>query len=139
MPDDVWINLPVHDLDRARAFYADIGFALNPGMGNTAQSACFLVGSKQLVLMLFPEAQFTAFARYAVSDTAAGSEMLISIGASSRREVDELADRVRAAGGTVWGEPSDVQGWMYGCGFSDVDGHRWNALYMDMSAMPKPG
>jgi len=26
---------------------------------------------------------------------------------------------------------------MYGCGFTDPDGHRWNALYMDMSKMAK--
>jgi uncharacterized protein len=26
---------------------------------------------------------------------------------------------------------------MYGCGFSDPDGHRWNPLFMDMSKLPK--
>ncbi|WP_256213145.1 hypothetical protein [Bacillus sp. OV322] len=30
-----------------------------------------------------------------------------------------------------------LDGWMYGCGFADSDGHRWNALYMDMSKMPQ--
>jgi predicted lactoylglutathione lyase len=26
---------------------------------------------------------------------------------------------------------------MYGCVFADLDGHRWNVLYMDMSKMPQ--
>jgi predicted lactoylglutathione lyase len=50
--------------------------------------------------------------------------------------VDELAETAKAAGGTVYAEPGENQGWMYGCGFSDPDGHRWNVLYMDMSKMP---
>jgi predicted lactoylglutathione lyase len=41
------------------------------------------------------------------------------------------------AGGTVFSESEEKDGWMYGCGFADLDGHRWNVLYMDMSKMPK--
>ena len=32
--------------------------------------------------------------------------------------------------------PVESQGWMYACGFEDLDGHRWVMLYMDMSKMP---
>ena len=32
---------------------------------------------------------------------------------------------------------AEVQGWMYGSGFTDLDGHRWNLLHMDMSRLPK--
>lgn len=40
------------------------------------------------------------------------------------------------AGGTSFSEPADKEGWMYGCGFADLDNHRWNVLYMNMSKMP---
>jgi len=61
---------------------------------------------------------------------------LISIDAESREEVDEWAKKVTAAGGNVFAQPAENQGWMYGCAFADLDGHRWNVLYMDMSKMP---
>ncbi|HEY0029285.1 MAG TPA: VOC family protein, partial [Bacteroidia bacterium] len=87
--------------------------------------------------MLFAEAIFKGFTRAGIADTKQGSEVLFSFDAESREEVDEMAKRVEAAGGTIFGKPSDVQGWMYGCGFTDPDGHRWNVLHMDMSKMPK--
>ncbi|MNO02730.1 Glyoxalase-like domain protein [compost metagenome] len=62
--------------------------------------------------------------------------MLISIDAESKEAVDALLQKVVEAGGIIYGEPQD-QGWMYGAGFADLDGHRWNVLYMDPSQMPK--
>lgn len=38
--------------------------------------------------------------------------------------------------GTIYGEPRESQGRMYGAGFADPDGHRWNVLYIDTSRMP---
>jgi len=61
---------------------------------------------------------------------------LFSIGAENREEVDEMAEKVVKAGGTIYAEAEDNDSWMYGCGFADLDGHRWNVLYMDMSKMP---
>jgi hypothetical protein len=66
-----------------------------------------------------------------------GTEVLSSIGAESREEVDEMLRKAVDAGGTVFSESQEKDGWMYGCGFADLDGHRWNALFMDMSKMPK--
>lgn len=61
--------------------------------------------------------------------------MLFSIDAESREEVDELMRQVVEAGGTVFSEPRELGLGMYGAGFADLDGHRWNVLYMDMSKM----
>ena len=63
------------------------------------------------------------------------AEVLLSIGADSREEVDQLAKKAAEAGVTVFSEPGG-EGWMYGAGFADLDGHRWNVLYMDGSRMP---
>ena len=52
-------------------------------------------------------------------------------------EIDQLAKKVASAGGTVFAPPGENQGWMYGFAFTDPDGHRWNALHIDMSKMPK--
>ena len=137
MAKDVWINLPVKDLARSVTFFNQIGFAPNPGPGNSDNSASFIIGEKKVVLMLFVQDVFSGFTNNAVSDTAKGSEVLFSLGADSRDQVNDIANRARSAGGTVFSEPGESHGFMYGCGFCDPDGHRWNVLFMDASKMPK--
>jgi uncharacterized protein len=137
MTNDIWLNLPVKDLAKSSHFFTQIGFTHNPGPGNTANSASFLVGDKKVVLMLFVQDMFTSFTSHALADTSKGSEVLFSLGAVTRDDVDNYARNAKAAGGTVFAEPGESNGFMYGCGFSDPDGHRWNALFMDMAKLAK--
>jgi len=137
MTKEFWVNLPVKDIKRSREFFTEIGFSLNQKYGNSDESASFLIGDKNVVLMLFVERIFKTFTRNEISDTGQSSEVLFSIDAENREEVDALAKRVSNAGGTIFSKPEEHQGWMYGFGFSDPDGHRWNVLHMDMSKMPK--
>jgi len=136
MTKQFWLNLPVKDIAKSKAFFSALGFKPNEHMGS-GDSACFLIGQQNAVLMLFPESQMENFMQAKISDTKAGSEMLMSFDAESREEVDSLAATAQANGGNVFSQPADIQGWMYGCGFTDPDGHRWNVLYMDMSKMPQ--
>ena len=96
-----------------------------------------MIGDKGVVVMLFIDPVFKTFTQSETSDTTKGTEVLFSIDAESKAEVDELAAKVKAAGGTLYSNPTEVQGWMYGFGFIDLDGHRWNSVFMDMSKMPK--
>jgi predicted lactoylglutathione lyase len=137
MTKELWINLPVKDVKKSKEFFTKIGFALNTRFPESEQSASLFVGSKNIVIMLFAESVFQGFTQNKVTNTKDSTEVLFSIDAESREEVDELAEKAKAAGGTMYAEPGENQGWMYGCGFSDPDGHRWNVLYMDMSKMPK--
>jgi len=137
MTKEFWINLPVKDVNKSREFFTKLGFTLNPHYGNSAESASFLVGAKNIVVMLFAKSTFKGFTKNALADPKKGTEVLLSIDAESREEVDEMAKKAAKAGGAVFSEPAENQGWMYGCGFADLDGHRWNVLYMDMSKMPK--
>lgn len=134
---EIWINLPVKDVAKSKEFFTTLGFTLNIQNGNTENSACFLIGSKNVVLMLFSESQFKSFSRNELTDTTKSSEVLLSFDAESRQEVDELARKAVTAGGILFGEPTEVQGWMYGCGFQDLDGHRWNVLFMDKNKIVK--
>jgi predicted lactoylglutathione lyase len=136
MAQDLWLNLPVKDLANSIGFFTAIGFARTPGPGNSEHSASFTVGDKKVVLMLFTQPVFAGFTSNALSDTSKGTEVLFSLGADSRQKVDDMASRARAAGGIVFAEPRESNGFMYGCGFSDPDGHRWNVLFMDASKMP---
>jgi predicted lactoylglutathione lyase len=136
MTKQFWLNLPVKDVAKSKRFFQAIGFTLNDHMGDD-DSACLLIGQNHAVVMLFTEPQMENFMKNKISDTKAGTEVLLSFDAESREEVDEIARRAVQAGGTIYGEPADIQGWMYGCGFCDLDGHRWNVLYMDMAKMPQ--
>jgi hypothetical protein len=134
MTKDMWINLPVKDVAKSRAFFAALGFTFNDKHG--IDPTCMLIGTKKVVVMLFSEEMFKGFTRIGLSDTRQSSEVLFSIDAESREEVDELAHKAKEAGGNVFAQPGESQGWLYGCGFADLDGHRWNVLYMDMAKMP---
>ncbi|MNP24000.1 Glyoxalase-like domain protein [compost metagenome] len=131
MTKDIWINLPVKDLDKSKEFFTTLGFPLHPQHIDNDEMAGLVIGDKSVMVMFFPETTFETFTSTKIADTQQGTEVLLSIGAESREEVDELMNRVVKAGGTIYSKPQD-QGWMYGAGFADLDGHRWNVLYMDM-------
>ena len=132
-----WINLPVKDINRSKEFFTKLGFRFNSQHGNSANSACLLIGDSNVVCMLFDEA---TFAEYIGKDTGIAknaTEVLLSIDAQSKEEVDGMVVKAIAAGGTSNHKPGEMKGFMYGCVFADLDGHRWNVLYMDMSKMPQ--
>ncbi|MEH7524800.1 VOC family protein [Bacillus sp. JJ1503] len=136
MTKQFWINLPVKDTNKSKEFYSKLGFSTNTPLGNSDQVQ-LVIGDNNATVMLFPVSTFKNFTKHEIVDTKQATEVLFSIDAESKEEVDEIAKRAVNAGGTIFGEPSENQGWMYGCGFADLDGHRWNVLYMDMSKMPK--
>ena len=136
MTKQFWINLPVKDINKSKEFYTKLGFSINTQHGNGDQ-AQLVIGDNNASVMLFPDVTFKNFTKHEIVDTKQATEVLFSIDAESREEVDEMAKKVIKAGGTIFGEPAEHQGWMYGCGFADLDGHRWNVLYMDMSKLPK--
>ncbi|GEO11662.1 VOC family protein [Segetibacter aerophilus] len=135
MVTDLWINLPVKDIAKSKAFFTQIGFSLNTQHGNSDNSACLLVGQKNVVVMLFDEPTFKGFTNGEIADTKQASEVLLSIGVESKNEVDEIVQKAIAAGGVSKHTPGEMQGWMYGAVFTDLDGHKWNLLYMDYSKM----
>jgi len=137
MTKEIWLNLPVKDIARSKAFFTALGFTFDPRHGDSNEAAGMIIGEKKMMVMLFNEANFRNFTGHDISDTTKGSEVLISFDAESREEVDELARKAEQAGGQVYGKPGESQGWLYGCGFADPDGHRWNALFMDFSKLPK--
>lgn len=56
--------------------------------------------------------------------------------ADLQRSIDELVNKAIAAGGSHAIEPMD-HGFMYAWSFYDLDGHHWEVMWMDPSAVPK--
>jgi len=132
MSQNIWINLPVKDVERSTAFFNEIGFH---AVSVDNEKAKLVIG--QTTILLFLEATFESFTASKAADTSQNAEVIFSIGADSREEVDAFIQKVELSGGSIFGKPSEIAGWMYGAGFADLDGHRWNLLYMDESNMPK--
>ena len=136
MTKELWINLPVKDVKKSKEFFTRIGFTPEESH-ETADMTCVKVGEKNIAVLLFAEETLKGFMKNEISDTKNGSEMLISFDAESREEIDETARKVFDAGGTIFSEPAEIQGWMYGFAFADLDGHCWNLVFMDFSKMPQ--
>ena len=134
MTKQIWLNLPVKNAAKAKDFFWKIGFSFNE-QHDTPSSTCMVIGEGNFVVMLFEELLFKSFSQNELTATQSSSEILISIDAESKEEVDALAEKVKEAGGTIFSPPAESQGWMYGFGFADLDGHRWNVLYMDFSKL----
>jgi predicted lactoylglutathione lyase len=137
MVKELWLNLPVNNVAKSKQFFTALGFDFNTNYGESEDSACLIVGSKKTPVMLFSESMFEKINQLPLTDLSKTSSALYSFDVESREEIDELATKVENAGGILFGKPAENQGWMYGCAFTDLDGHRWNALYMDYSKMPK--
>jgi predicted lactoylglutathione lyase len=137
MAKQFWINLPVKDVNKSKEFFSKLGFTFNTGQGNGPNSACMLLGDQNVVCMLFDEPTFKGFTNNEITSTGQSTEVLLSIDAQSKEEVDEMVQKAVAAGGSSKHVPKEMEGFMYGCVFADLDGHRWNVLYMDMSKMPQ--
>jgi hypothetical protein len=133
MARQIYVNLPVADLARSKAFFTALGFGFNPQFTNE-QGACMVVADG-IAVMLLAEPFFRTFTNKPVADARRGTEVLVCLSCESRAEVDDLVRKAVAAGGTA---PMPVQdhGFMYGHGFTDLDGHMWELGYMDAAAVP---
>lgn len=131
MPKMIFVNLPVADLPRARAFYEAVG-ARNEPMFTDETAAC-MVFSETIYVMLLTHDKYRQFTTKRIADAHETSEVLIAITLESRSEVDDIADRAVAAGGRE-ARPAEDHGWMYSRPFEDPDGHVWEPVWMDYEA-----
>lgn len=131
MTTQTFINLPVKDLAKTTEFFTKLGFSFDPQ--SSSEATARLIISDDTSVLLHVEPAFRDYAQVDVTDTTTSREVIVGLSAESREQVDELADRALAAGGTSMG-PGQDQGFMYMRGFRDLDGHQWSFLFMDMSA-----
>jgi len=132
----IFVNLPVADLDRSKAFFEALGFSINPQFSD--ETAACVVVSETIFVMLLTHDKFRQFINGEIGDAHAATEVLTCLSAESRQEVDDLLAKALANGGKAW-KPIMDMGPMYGASFQDPDGHVWELMYMDMAAMAQAG
>lgn len=132
MATKIFVNLPVKDLPKAKEFFGRLGYKFNPQF--TDDTAACMVISEDIYAMLLTHAKFKEFTPKAICDSTKSSEVLIALTCDSRARVDELVGKAVAAGGSTYAESKDY-GFMYQHGFQDPDGHIWELIWMDPSAV----
>src|SRR4051794_34491620 len=125
----LFVNIPVADLERSKAFFAKLGFSYNPSFTDDT-AACMLVGEQAFVMLLSRE-KFAQYSKLPIAD--ATTHALYCFSASSRDEVDTISAAALAAGGTEADDAEDY-GFMYSRSFFDLDGHGWQVMWMDPAA-----
>ena len=130
MGTQVFVNLPVKDLTASKAFFNRLGFSFNPQFTDN-KAACMVLNDSGYV-MLLSEQFFKNFTRKNIADATKETEVLVSISADSREKVNELTDKALSIGASTASDPHEMED-MYGRSFSDLDGHIWEIIWMDMN------
>jgi predicted lactoylglutathione lyase len=130
----IFVNLPIRDMQRSQAFFKALGLSFDPRFTND-QGACLQI-APNIYAMLLVEPFFQGFTKLPVADARKCTEVLIALSCDSRAEVDARVAQAVAAGGTTPNAPVD-HGFMYQHGFADLDGHQWEVFWMDESAAPQ--
>jgi predicted lactoylglutathione lyase len=128
----LFVNLAVDDLDRSVDFFTKLGFSFDQRF--TDESAtCMLVGEDAYVMLLV-RPRFQDFTKKEIVDSTSQTEAILALSAESREDVDDLADKALASGGSPANDPMEMD-FMYGRSFHDPDGHLWEVFWMDMAAV----
>ena len=131
----IFVNLPVADLGKAKAFYAALGFVNEPKF--TDETAAAMQWSDTIVVMLLTHDKWKTFTTRPIPDKGA-SEVMLAVSLDSKAEVDRVTDPAGANGGSADVNPKMDFGFMYNRSFLDLDGHIWEAVWMD-PAMAESG
>lgn len=131
MSTKIFVNLPVADLDRSKAFFEELGYTVNPRF--TDDTAACIVISDNIYAMLLTHAKFREFTSKDIADATKTTEVLTCLGVESRARVDDIVEKAIGAGGREPRAPED-HGFMYLRGFEDPDGHIWEVVWMDEAA-----
>lgn len=132
MPQMIFVNLPVKDLPKSMEFFKALGFSFNPQF--TDETGACMVISDTIFAMLLTHEKFAGFSPKPIADTDKTTEVLLALSRDDREAVDAIVKAALAAGGSTFSEPQD-HGFMYGRAFRDLDGHVWEAFWMDPAAV----
>ncbi|WP_143307422.1 VOC family protein [Chitinophaga vietnamensis] len=136
MAKQVFINLPVKDLQKSLDFYTALGFTNNPQFSD--DTAKCMVWSENIFVMIMTHEKFKTFATKPLADTKSTLAGLFSLSMDSLDEVNSLVTNGLKAGGK---EPNELRdyGFMQQRTIEDLDGHTWEVFYMDITKFPTQG
>ena len=127
MATQIFVNMPVKNLNRSVKFFTKLGYKFDPEFTNK-DATCMIVG-KNIFVMLLVEKFFKSFTKKKLCDATRCTEVIVCLSATSRAKIEKMVAKAVAAGGTTPNDSKDF-GWMYQHGFQDLDGHLWEFIHM---------
>ena len=131
----MFVNLPVTDLERAKGFYTALGFTINPAFSDH-NAACVVVDDGHNYFMILVRDYFQTFSDLPIGDNAVNPTVSTAIFLDSREDVDKAATNGVAAGGSE-PRPASDYGFMYQRQIADPDGNLLEFGWMDPVAAEK--
>ena len=125
----MFVNLPVTDLERAKAFYTSVGFTINP-LFTDHNAACVVVEDGHNYFMILTREYFQTFTQKPIGDPAVNPSVSTAIFLDSREEVDATVAAGLGAGGSE-ARPASDYGFMYQRQLNDPDGNILEFGWMD--------
>ncbi len=125
----MFVNLPVTDLERAKAFYTALGFSINP-LFTDHNAACVVVEDGHSYFMILVREFFQTFTDLPIGDPAVSPSVATAIFLDSRDEVDRAVANGLSAGGSE-ARPAADYGFMYQRQVTDPDGNVLEFGWMD--------
>ena len=128
----MFVNLPVTDLERAKAFYTALGYSINP-LFTDHNAACVVVEEDHNYFMILVREYFQTFTELPIGDPAVNPSATVALFLDSREAVDRaVADGIGAGGSEP--RPASDYGFMYQRQLTDPDGNLLEFGWMDPTA-----
>ncbi|MEO7211285.1 MAG: VOC family protein [Mucilaginibacter sp.] len=134
MATQIFVNLPVKDLNKSVEFFTKLGYTFNPQFTNE-QATCMVV-SDTIYVMLLVESFFKTFSDKEIADSSKVVESIVCLSTDGRDAVDAIIGKAVEAGATTRKDKIDY-GFMYSGSFEDIDGHQWEYMWMDPAGPPQ--
>ena len=126
-PKKIWANFAVQDLERTTKFYKELGFKSN---GSSQELTSFFVGEDDFVIHFFLKDILQPNMKGELADLKKENEIIFTLSADSKEEVDAWENEVAKAGGTIVFKAEEFGKGYYGFVFADPDGHKFNVFFM---------
>jgi predicted lactoylglutathione lyase len=126
-PERIWSNVAVRDLAQTTKFYTELGFKPN---GSSSELTSFKIGKDDFVMHFFLKEFLQTGMKGEITDSQESNEVIYTLSAESKDQVDQWAREVESAGGKLVSQPEEFGKGYYGFVFADPDGHKFNVFYM---------
>lgn len=133
MATKVFINLPVKDIEKSKLFFSNLGFLFNDQISD--ELAICIIITENIFVMLLKEEYFKTFTKKNIGDTNTFTEVLISLDAESKQEIQDIITKAKQQGASIYAE-AEEHTWRYQHSFADLDGHLWEFIFTDNDLLP---
>ena len=124
----IFVNLPVKDLKKTRAFWTNLGFSFQDQFSDD-KALCLVLQEGLMYSMLISHEMFSSFTDRPIADSST-TQVLTALAVDSKEQVDQIVKLALENGATRY-RPSVDHGWMYYDSFADLDGHQWEIMFTD--------